>query len=101
MNVAQKFQTARPGPEMSRSDGRDDGGLQISLRALPGCWHEHPPGRLVDRDHGAIFVQNRNALAAPEFEVGCLHGARASSPAALLVHNLGTHSFIRLRNTHL
>ena len=58
----------RPAQRPGR-DGRRQRRLQVATRILPGERHQHPAARLVDRDDGTIFVQNRDDFAGRERDV--------------------------------
>ncbi len=71
MDVAQVPQIARARPKQARGDGGVDGRLQIAVRFLPRVRHQHPAARFVERDDGAILVQDGKFFAIAEFEMIC------------------------------
>jgi hypothetical protein len=56
VDVAEKFDAARPRPEIARGDGRIDGRLQIALGVLPRNRQEHPAARFVNGNDRSVLV---------------------------------------------
>src|SRR5687767_3688616 len=73
VDIAQELETARTRPAVSSGYGAGVRGLTVALRALPGHRDKHPHGWFIDRNDGAIFVEDGNALAVPEFHVRGFH----------------------------
>src|SRR6185503_18954954 len=69
MDMTKELQIPGPGPELTGRDRGRDGGLQVARRPLPRVRNQHPTRRLVDRQHRAVFVENRDRGAISQLNM--------------------------------